>query len=158
MSTPPIPVEVLIETVASYRAHFDNQVATAASLGIARQTLQNRLRRAAERGLLGPQEALPGYAIKSIASKADDGQTDVGGEKAPKAVQFIVWTKGEGGGRYKPVSIGTTRLGGLDPGQGIDLRGSATDRRCECFMEPEADHGRKPDQHGQEQEAAAVEW
>ena len=59
MSTPPIPDETLIEAVASYRAHFDNQSATAASLGIARETLQNRLRRAAERGLMGPQETLP---------------------------------------------------------------------------------------------------
>lgn len=84
MSTPPIPDETLIETVASYRAHFNNQAATAASLGIARQTLQNRLKRAAERGLLGPAETLPGYAIKSIASKADDGswikQTKAPGE------------------------------------------------------------------------------
>lgn len=73
MTTPPIPNEILIETVASYRAHFDNQAHAAASLGIARQTLQNRLKRAAERGLMGPTETLPGYAIKSIASKADDG-------------------------------------------------------------------------------------
>ncbi|UXN70872.1 hypothetical protein N8A98_06710 [Devosia neptuniae] len=79
-----IPHETLIETVASYRANFDNQSAAAAELGIARQTLQNRLRHAAERGLMGPQETLPGYAIKSIASKADDGswikQTKAPGE------------------------------------------------------------------------------
>jgi len=66
MVTPAIPEEVLIETVASYRAHGDNQSATAASLGIARQTLQNRLKRAAERGLLGSKETLPGYAIRQI--------------------------------------------------------------------------------------------
>lgn len=72
MPTPEIPYETLIEAVASYRAHGDNQSATAASLGIARQTLQNRLRRAAERGLMGTQETLPGYAIKSIAEKVGD--------------------------------------------------------------------------------------
>lgn len=66
MSTPPILDETLIEAVASYRAHGDNQSATAASLGIARQTLQNRLRRAAERGLMGAQETLPGYSIRQI--------------------------------------------------------------------------------------------
>ncbi len=67
-----IPDETLIETVASYRANFDNQSATAASLGIARQTLQNRLRRAAERGLMGPQETLPGYHIASMSQKIGD--------------------------------------------------------------------------------------
>ncbi len=61
-----IPHETLIETVASYRAHGDNQSATAASLGIARQTLQNRLQRAAERGLMGGKETLPGFAIRQI--------------------------------------------------------------------------------------------
>src|SRR5690606_5297774 len=66
MTTPPIPHETLIETVASYRAHGDNQSAAARSLGIARETLQNRLRRAAERGLMGTQETLPGYAIRQI--------------------------------------------------------------------------------------------
>lgn len=66
MTTPPIPDETLIETVASYRAHFDNQTAAANSLGIARETLQNRLRRAAERGLMGPKETLPGYVIAQI--------------------------------------------------------------------------------------------
>jgi transposase-like protein len=66
MSTPSIPDETLIETVASYRAHGDNQSAAARSLGIARETLQNRLRRAAERGLMGTRETLPGYAIRQI--------------------------------------------------------------------------------------------
>lgn len=66
MTTPPIPHETLIETVASYRAHGDNQSATANSLGIARQTLQNRLRRAAECGLMGNKETLPGFAIRQI--------------------------------------------------------------------------------------------
>jgi hypothetical protein len=68
-----IPDDVLADTVAAYNAHGGVQVPTAAALGIARQTLQNRLRHAAERGLLGPQETLPGYVMKSLASKAPDG-------------------------------------------------------------------------------------
>ena len=82
MTTPPIPEETLIETVASYRAHGDNQSAAARSLGIARETLQNRLRRAAERGLMGSKETLPGFRIAKLTTtpqgeivqqKPDDG-------------------------------------------------------------------------------------
>lgn len=84
MTTPPILDETLIEAVASYRAHGDNQSATAASLGIARQTLQNRLRRAAERGLMGTQETLPGYHIASLSQKV--GDTYIKQVKAPGEV------------------------------------------------------------------------
>lgn len=43
-------------TVTAYRATGGNQSATAKALGLARSTLQNRLARATERGLLGPEE------------------------------------------------------------------------------------------------------
>lgn len=73
MTTPPLTDDLAVEAALAYRAHNDNQTAAAASLGLPRNTFANRLRRAAERGLLGPQETLPGFAIKSIASKSDDG-------------------------------------------------------------------------------------
>ena len=63
----------LVQTVAAYEANERNQRATALQLGLARSTLQNRLRRAAERGLLGYEPVLPGFAIKSISSKEADG-------------------------------------------------------------------------------------
>lgn len=85
MSTPPITDETLATTVAAYIANERNQVKTAAALGLARQTLQNRLRIAAERGLLGTAPVMEGYAIKSVSSKSDDGtwikQTKAPGEE-----------------------------------------------------------------------------
>lgn len=65
--------EELAQTVGAYKANDSNQRATAQQLGLARSTLQNRLRRAAERGLLGTEPVLPGFAIKSISSKEADG-------------------------------------------------------------------------------------
>ena len=58
----------LVQTVAAYEANDRNQRATALSLGLARSTLQNRLRRAAERGLLGFAPVLEGFAIKQITN------------------------------------------------------------------------------------------
>lgn len=73
MPTPPVSDDDLRATVAAYEAAGRNQSATAKSLGLARETVQSRLRRAAERGLFGPVEALPGYTLKSVATKAADG-------------------------------------------------------------------------------------
>lgn len=76
--------EELAQTVAAYNANDKSQRATAQSLGLARSTVQNRLKRAAERGLLGTEPVLEGYAIKSISSKEADGtwirQTKAAGE------------------------------------------------------------------------------
>jgi len=73
MSTPPVADDIIAERVATYLAHDKNQSATAQALGISRGAVQDSLKRAAERGLLGPQETLPGFAIKSLSSKASDG-------------------------------------------------------------------------------------
>lgn len=70
--TPPVPDEILTETVLA-RAACATDKEAAAVLGIARSTLQNRLMRAAERGLSGTRPVMPGYAIKSVSSKAEDG-------------------------------------------------------------------------------------
>jgi hypothetical protein len=65
--------ETLARTVAAFKENDQNQRATALSLGLARSTVQLHLRRAAERGLLGTEPVLPGFAIKSISSKEPDG-------------------------------------------------------------------------------------
>lgn len=79
-----LSTEELGQTVAAYEANDRSQRATALSLGIARSTLQDRLKRAAERGLMGTEPVLDGFAIKSIASKTEDGawvkQTKAPGE------------------------------------------------------------------------------
>lgn len=72
MTTPPLADDILIEAALAYRAANDNKTHAAASLGLPRNTFVNRLERAAERGLMGPQETLPGFAIKSIAEKVGD--------------------------------------------------------------------------------------
>ena len=69
--TPPVPDEILTETVLA-RAACATDKEAAAVLGIARSTLQNRLMRAAERGLSGTRPVMPGYAIKSVSSKDGD--------------------------------------------------------------------------------------
>lgn len=66
-----IPDETLAETVAAYQANGSVQVPTAAALGIARQTLQNRLRVAAERGMLGFSPVLPGFRLSQSTDVLD---------------------------------------------------------------------------------------
>ena len=66
MSKPPLTDDLAVEAAITYRACGDNLSEAARTLGLARQTFQNRLKRAAERGLLGPQETLPGYRIESL--------------------------------------------------------------------------------------------
>jgi len=62
----------LLEAVEAYRA-CNNQEAAAEALGIAQSTLSERLKRAAERGLmLDEPPAMPGYRIKSVAGKVGD--------------------------------------------------------------------------------------
>lgn len=71
MPTPPLSDELAVEAAIAYRACGSKSEA-AKTLGLPRQTFDNRLRKAAERGLLGPTETLPGFAIKSIAKKEGD--------------------------------------------------------------------------------------
>lgn len=105
MPTPAISDEVLRATVAAYEGCERNQSRTASLLGLARDTVQNRLRRAAERGLLGPLEAQPGYAVKSMTTKAADGsivkfQKEAGPEYEPTSGLAIkgktTWVNAEG--------------------------------------------------------------
>jgi len=68
MPMPPVTDEVLAERVAAYLAADKNQTKAAEALGIARETLQSSLRRAAERGMLGTAPVLPGFRISQTTS------------------------------------------------------------------------------------------
>ena len=50
----------------AYAANDNNQSRTAMAVGCSRETVQRLLRQASERGLLGPKETMPGYAITQI--------------------------------------------------------------------------------------------
>lgn len=78
--------ETLARTVAAFNENDKNQRATALSLGLARSTVQLHLRRAAERGLLGTEPVLDGFAIKSISSKDPESGAWVRQGRAPGEV------------------------------------------------------------------------
>lgn len=66
-----IDEETLAETVEVYKKHIGSpqpQMLTAKELGIAQSTLSERLKRAAERGLLGTAATLPGFRIRKITN------------------------------------------------------------------------------------------
>lgn len=56
----------------AYFANDKNQSATARDVGCSRETVQRLLKVAAERGILGPRETLPGYVISSLSRKIGD--------------------------------------------------------------------------------------
>lgn len=64
--------DLLAEAVTAFKSAGSKQAA-ADALGITRDSMRRRLTRAAERGMMGIDPVLPGYAIKSISSKTDDG-------------------------------------------------------------------------------------
>lgn len=66
MPTPPLTDDLALEAALAYRACGENKTEAAATLGLPRNTFNNRLARAAERGLLGPAETKPGFAIRQI--------------------------------------------------------------------------------------------
>ncbi len=84
MPTPPIPDDVLTERVAAYKAAGNNQAQAARDLGIARETLQNSLRRAAERGLLGTAPVLPGFRISQTTSTPNGDFVQQRPERGPE--------------------------------------------------------------------------
>lgn len=68
MTNPALSDDLALEAALTYRACNNDKSAAARTLGIPRNTFVNRLKRAAERGLLGGQETLPGYVISKISS------------------------------------------------------------------------------------------
>lgn len=83
MPTPPIDDDKIARTVAERPKH-DSNVATANALGVSEKTVRRHMALAAERGLLSMDPVMPGFAIKSVASKTSDGhwvkQTKAAGE------------------------------------------------------------------------------
>lgn len=67
MTAPPLTDEQINEAIAALKEH-GNQSAAADALGIARSTFQNRIKRGAERGLLGTWPVLPGFRIAKISN------------------------------------------------------------------------------------------
>lgn len=81
--TPPIAEEDIEAALAAVRERGDKSAA-AKALGWTRSKVQRCFRRAAERGLLGTDPVLPGFSIKSVASKVGDAwvkQTKEHGEE-----------------------------------------------------------------------------
>lgn len=72
MPTPPLSDELAKEAADAFIA-FGKKTEAADFLRLKPSTFNSRLKVAAERGMLGPAKTLPGFAIKSIASKAEDG-------------------------------------------------------------------------------------
>lgn len=68
MPQPPLTDDSAVEAALAYRACGDSKTEAAKTLGIPRNTFCNRLKVAAERGLLGPAETLPGYRIDSLTT------------------------------------------------------------------------------------------
>lgn len=96
--------EELSRRLAAYREHGSYKKA-ARALGIGKETLRESLVKAAERGMLGLDPVLPGYAIKSIASKTADGA-------------WVKQTKAAGEVFEVPAGFAHKRISNLSDGQG----------------------------------------
>ena len=107
--------------------------AAARHIGCTRAGMQRRLKRAAERGLMGFSPVLPGYAVKSVASRSEDGawvkQTKAPGEvftvspgQVVKGVSALV--DPEGREVLKWVKTGT---GAADPAAIVEILRHAFD-------------------------------
>lgn len=72
MPTPPLSDELALQAVDALKEHGRKYLA-AKALGLHPDTLNNRLKAAAERGLmLDHDPAMPGYQVKSVASRVGD--------------------------------------------------------------------------------------
>lgn len=83
MATPHLSDELALEAAEAFK-QFGNKTHAADALGLSRSTYRSRLSFAARRGMLGPVRSLPGFQIKSIASKSGDSwvkQTQEPGEE-----------------------------------------------------------------------------
>jgi hypothetical protein len=70
MPTPPLSDDVLADAVSAVETAGSKQRA-AAAIGISRATLDHRLRRAAEKGLLSKLDILPGFIIRELSHQYD---------------------------------------------------------------------------------------
>lgn len=81
MPTPPLSDDVLAAAVALRQAH-PSEAGAARAGGLDRKTLQHRLKRAAERGLMGFSPVLPGFRVSQTTA-----QYDAAGEIRAQSVQ-----------------------------------------------------------------------
>lgn len=65
--------EEMLRAAVEARGQHKSNVAAASALGIDESSMRRRLARAAELGMSGTSPVMPGYAIKSVASKTADG-------------------------------------------------------------------------------------
>jgi len=72
MPQPKLTDDLARQAVDALKAAGGNVSLAAEALGLPRGTLQNRLKGAALKGLLGPAKTLPGFEIKSVATKEGD--------------------------------------------------------------------------------------
>jgi len=71
----PLTDEEIAEAVAAYHEHAGNASRAAEALNIPRTNFRRRISAAAERGLLGTDPVLPGYAIKHVVQQTGpDGE------------------------------------------------------------------------------------
>jgi hypothetical protein len=85
-------IETLQQAADAYHLHKSERKA-AEALGIAKTTFHDRLKRAAELGLCGTSPVMPGFAIKSVASKQGDAwikQTKAAGEQYATPVGLAI--------------------------------------------------------------------
>jgi hypothetical protein len=104
MPTPALSDELAKEAADAFIA-LGEKHAAAALLGLAPSTFKSRLKVAAERGMLGTKPVLPGFAIKSIASKTEDGA-------------WVKQTKAPGEVFEMPEGFAHKRISNLSDGQG----------------------------------------
>lgn len=104
MPTPSLPDELAKEAADAFIA-LGSKTQAAELLRIPRTTLNSRLKVAAERGMLGTKPVLPGFAIKSIASKTEDGA-------------WVKQTKAPGEVFEMPEGFAHKRISNLSDGQG----------------------------------------
>lgn len=71
MPTPPLSDEVLQEAVDAYRNSGHNKTHGADSLGMDRSTFVHRLKLAVPRGLISPEELIPGFVYTSVSTRMD---------------------------------------------------------------------------------------
>lgn len=71
MPTPPLTDEECIKAVAAYHRHYKSNQRAAKELGITRCAFQRRLKKAADRGLMGFRPVLPGFAVSETSVQRD---------------------------------------------------------------------------------------
>lgn len=71
MATPPLSDEVLQEAVDAYRYHGHQKGPASRALGMSRNTFCHRLKLAVPRGLIPPEELIPGFVYTSVSTRMD---------------------------------------------------------------------------------------